>query len=71
MSIATKKWLKAGLAHIITGVSSAVLSSAGTAVTGSALTWKQFVTIVITTGFVGAAAYLKQSPVPPDDDNTK
>lgn len=68
----TEKWLKGGLAAFVTGVSSSLLSAFG--IQGANLvgiqipqvTLKQFGVMLVSGGFVGAAAYFKQAPVPPD-----
>lgn len=73
MKVTTAKWLKALVAAFITGGASSLLSAIGI---GSAqavgvnvplLDWKQIAILTVAGGIVGAAAYLKQSPVPPDE----
>ncbi len=73
MSERVKKWGKSLLAAVITGSSGAFLSALG--ITGAdligikvaQLDFKQLGVITICGGVVGLAAYLKQSPVPPDE----
>jgi len=72
MRLKTEQWLRALLAAIVTGFANAVLSSLGiggaqlVGVSVPTLNLKQVLTIAISGGFIGACAYLKQSPVPPD-----
>jgi hypothetical protein len=74
MTLKTTHWLKALVAAIVTGVSGAFLNAVGIdaakliGININSLDPKQLLGIAITGGLVGAAAYLKQSPVPPDDD---
>lgn len=73
MATQIAKWSKALLAAFITGSAGALLASLG--ITGaqvvgvnvSQLNLKQLLIMTATGGIVGAAAYLKQSPVPPDE----
>lgn len=71
------KWLHGLGSAVITGASTALLSSLGvTAVTDfgimktPSLTWRQMFVIMGVSGLVGACAYLKQSPLPQLDSNT-
>lgn len=73
----TSKWLKSLIAAIVTGSSNAALSILGIPAANAvfntnipALTAKQLGLQVFFGGFIGMCAYLKQSPVPPDDGNT-
>lgn len=73
MKLKTSQWLKALVAAVVTGSSSSGLSALGISVADSAglnigqLNLKQLGVMLVTGGLVGALAYLKQSPVPPDD----
>lgn len=68
-----RKWAKALVAAIITGASSSGLSALGVTVADAAgfnvgqLNLKQLGVMTLFGGLVGALAYLKQSPVPPDE----
>jgi hypothetical protein len=72
MTEKTVLWLKALVAANVTGACSALLSALG--ITGAQtvgvqvtqLDPKQLLAIVIAGAVVGGAAYLKQSPVPPE-----
>lgn len=76
MNEKTKKWLKALVAAIVTGISSSGLSALGVIATNAAgvqiqtLDLKQLGIMCLSGGVVGALAYLKQSPVPPDSGDT-
>jgi hypothetical protein len=59
-------WLKGLIAAIVSGVSNAVLATVGCNATGSPLNWSQIGTVAGTAAIVGAAFYLKQSPIPDD-----
>lgn len=59
-------WLKGLIASIISGVSGAVLVAVGDAATGTSLDWKRIGTVAVIAAIIGAAGYLKQSPIPPD-----
>lgn len=58
-------WLKGLIAAVISGVSGAVLVAVGDAATGTALDWKRLGTVAVIAALIGAAGYLKQSPIPP------
>jgi hypothetical protein len=73
MKPASEKWLKALLAALVTGSANSFMSALGISV-GQAvgihvtqLDLHQLGYVTLFGGIVGAAAYLKQSPVPPDD----
>lgn len=74
MKQVTVLWLRKLIAAVVTGVSSSVLASLGTAAADAVglnvppLDAKQLGIIALTGGLVGLLAYLKQSPIPPDDD---
>jgi hypothetical protein len=74
MKNVTFLWLKKAIAAAVTGFSSAVLSALGTVAADSvglnvpALTLKQLGVVALVGGGVGLLAYLKQSPVPPDEE---
>lgn len=59
-------WLKGLIAAVISGVSGAVLVAVGDAATGVALDWRRLGTVAIIAAIIGAAGYLKQSPIPPE-----
>jgi hypothetical protein len=61
-------WLKGLIAAIISGVSGAVLVVIGDAATGTTLDWKRVGTVAVIAAVVGAAGYLKQSPIPKDEN---
>ena len=71
-----KHWAKALLAAVITGASSSGLSALGISVADAAglkigqLNLQQLGIMMASGGLVGAFAYLKQSPVPPDETET-
>jgi hypothetical protein len=72
MKIKTILWAKALVAAIIGGIANAGLSALGIAGANTAgltipqLDAKQFGSICVSGGIIGALLYLKQSPVPPD-----
>jgi hypothetical protein len=59
-------WLKGLIAAVVSGVANAVVATVGCNATGSPLNWHQVGTVAATAALVGAALYLKQSPVPDD-----
>ena len=61
-------WIRGLLASIITSAATAGLSLVGTAVVGLTVNVKQLLITCLSAGVVGALSYLKQSPLPPDDD---
>lgn len=69
----TTRWVKMLIAAIITGAANAGLAALGVTaanVAGAAippLDWKQLGVMCLSGGLIGMLAYLKQSPVPPDD----
>jgi len=69
----TSHWLKLLIAAIVTGCSNSFLSAVGVAgaqmvgVQIETLSPKQLAVTTIMGGVIGMFAYLKQSPVPPDD----
>lgn len=67
MNASTSKWLHGLLATMITGVSTTGLSLIGTVAIGMTINWKQLAVCCLMSGIVGAFAYLKQSPLPPDE----
>jgi hypothetical protein len=72
MKVTTEQWVKSLVAAFVTGAASSLLSSlgiSGAQVVGiniTQLNLKQLGVITLAGGVVGAAAYLKQSPVPPE-----
>jgi hypothetical protein len=72
MSSRFRTWAKALLAASITGASGSLLAALGISgaqavgVSVMQLNLKQLTVMTLAGGVVGAAAYLKQSPVPPD-----
>jgi hypothetical protein len=72
MSEKFKTWAKALLAATITGAAGSLLSALGISGAQAAgvnvmqLDLKQLWIMTLAGGVVGAAAYLKQSPMPPD-----
>ena len=73
MKITVIHWTKALLAAIITGSANSFLSALGISGANAVgiqiaqLDGRQLLSITVIGGLVGMAAYLKQSPVPPDD----
>ena len=73
MKVATIKWAKAVFAAFVTGASSSFLSVLGVSgaqavgINIQQFSPKQLVATTVAGGLIGMAAYLKQSPVPPDD----
>jgi hypothetical protein len=69
----TAHWLKALAAAFITGAAGSLLSALGISgaqamgLTIHQLDLQQLCFVTLFGGIVGAAAYLKQSPVPPDE----
>lgn len=74
MKIKTELWIKALIASTVTGAASTGLSALGIATANGLganvpqLDLKQLGVMLLSGGIVGLLAYLKQSPVPPDDD---
>jgi hypothetical protein len=72
----TKLWLNHLIAAVITGGSSTALASLG--ISGASmvgldikpLDFKQLGAVALGGAVVGLLAYLKQSPIPPTDENT-
>ena len=73
MATQVAKWSKALLAAFVTGAASALLSAlgiSGAEIVGiniQQLNLKQLGIMTLAGGIVGAAAYLKQSPIPPEE----
>ena len=73
MNARVKAWAKALLAAFITGAAGSLLSALGISgaqavgINVMQLNLKQLGIMTLAGGIVGAAAYLKQSPVPPDN----
>ncbi len=73
MRTSTIKWGKSLVAAVVSGSANAVLASLGIAGANAvgaqipALDPKQLGTIAVSGAVVGLVAYLKQSPVPPDE----
>lgn len=73
MKTATKQWAKALIATIVTGGANNALAALGIGAANMvgikipALDLNQMGMIMLSGGLVGALAYLKQSPVPPDE----
>ena|SRR5216683_2716783 len=59
-------WFKGLLAAVISSVANATLAVIGCNATGSPLNWPQVGTVATTSAIIGAALYLKQSPIPDD-----
>jgi hypothetical protein len=72
MRVKTVLWFKALLAAIISGIANAGLGAVGITSANMVgipipqLDYKQFVSLCVSGGIIGALMYLKQSPVPPD-----
>lgn len=72
----TKCWKHGLVSGIITGLANSFLAAVGTTTASTIgvdiqqLNFRQLVVITIMGGIVGAAAYLKQSPLPDDETNT-
>lgn len=60
-------WLKGLIAATVSGVSGAILVAIGDAATGIALDWKRLGTVALVAAIIGAAGYLKQSPIPKEE----
>ena len=61
---ATEVWLKGLASAVITSISTGCLSTIGTNLAGVNIQWQQLLLSSLCAGLVGAAAYLKQSPLP-------
>ena len=59
-----KIWAKGLLAAIISAVSNAIITTISANAIGSPLNWAQIGAVAATSALLGAAMYLKQSPVP-------
>lgn len=74
MNVKTHHWIKALVAAFVTGCASSLLATLGISgaeavgINVAQLNLKQLVIMTVAGGVVGTAAYLKQSPVPPDED---
>lgn len=72
--LSLETWLRGLVAAFLSGASTALLSAIGVSgaqelgVNIPRLTFKQMGVIALVGGLVGLAAYLKQSPIPPDPD---
>lgn len=70
----TAKWLYALVSHFITGGAAALTAGTGTALAHSVgvdvapLNIRQLGVVFISSGVIGAMAYLKQSPLPGPTD---
>lgn len=64
-------WIKGLVASIISAVSTAVLATGISSSAGNSMNWGQIGSIAASAAVVGACLYLKQSPVPVDDDPAK
>lgn len=64
-------WLKGLAAAIISSVANSTLAVIGCNATGSPLNWSQISTVATTSAIIGAALYLKQSPIPDNITTTK
>lgn len=62
----TSKWVHGLVGGVITSISTTGLALLGSKVIGIELDIKTFALACITSGVVGALAYLKQSPLPPE-----
>lgn len=71
-----KGWFRGLASATITGFSSSALASLGVSASNTVgvsvpqLSLRQLAVIAVTGGIVGALAYLKQSPLPPDENPT-
>lgn len=76
MRTKTITWIRNCIAAIVTGGSSTALASLGIAGASAAgvdvkpLDFKQLGAVALAGALVGLLAYLKQSPIPPEDGNT-
>lgn len=72
MTERTHRWIKMGIAGVVSGGSNAGLAALGVPVANAAgagippLDLKQLGVMSATGAIIGLLAYLKQSPVPPD-----
>jgi hypothetical protein len=57
-------WIYGLVAAVITSACTTLLATVGANVTGDPLNWHQVFTVAGSSGFIGAVAYLKQSPLP-------
>lgn len=62
----TQTWLKGLLAAFISSAASALTVAVVDPQHFNLSAWKPLATVVVVSGVVGAAAYLKQSPIPQD-----
>lgn len=77
MKILTRHWLRGLAATFITGIATTFLSVLG--ISGAEMVglkvqqidWKQAAVLSLVGGVVGAAAYLKQSPIPPEESSNE
>ena len=73
MKLATEKWLRSLIAAVVTGGATSGLSALGISVADAAganiggLNIKQVGALFLSGALVGLLAYLKQSPIPPED----
>jgi hypothetical protein len=75
MTVKAKMWLHGLFSGFITGVSTGFLSALG--ITGANMVGvkmeqlqpKQLMVLTVMGGVVGAMSYLKQSPLPPEDNS--
>jgi len=70
----TAKWIHALISHFVTGGASAITAGTGTALAHSIgvdvapLNLRQIGVVFLSSGIIGAMAYLKQSPLPGPTD---
>jgi hypothetical protein len=63
-----RTWWHGLSAAVISSIANAGIAFAGSKVIGIDLGWKQFFLFCGSSGIVGAFAYLKQSPLPKEDE---
>ena len=66
-----RHWIHGLIAAIISSASTTILATVGTNITGDPLNWHQIQTIAVSSSFMGALLYLKQSPLPAEIIETK
>jgi hypothetical protein len=61
-------WAKGLAAAVVSAVSTTILASGISSGSGTPLNWHQIGSIAASSALVGACLYLKQSPIPDEDE---